>query len=494
MTTAAASLPPAPRPSTEVALEHEAREPASAAAVASVLGATVLVVLSAAMANVALPALAHAFRVSPAAAVRVVGAYQLGLVMALLPAAALAESVGPRRVFTAGIVGFTCASAACVVAPSLEALIVARFLQGVGGAAAMALGVALLRFAVPPARMTSVIAWNALAVAGSTAAAPSLGAVLLASARWPWLFAVNLPLGLAVLLATRALPDVPGTGRPVDRMSMAWSAGAFGALFVGVERLPLEPVFGGLAIALAGLLARLVLRRESPKETPAIPLDLLRSRTTRLAALASMVCFAGQGAALVALPFLLQRSFDQEALSIGLLITPWPLGVALTAPVAGRLADRIASGWLCASGASVLAVGLGALALFPTHLDPRWLTPFVALAGVGFGLFQVPNNRTLLLDAPRARSAAAGALQATARLSGQTAGSVLMTLTFLLAPLDAAPRIGLAAGAVAALAAGAISLLRAESSARSHASPSRETPESRSARGFRSRGSARHVG
>ncbi|WP_437744621.1 MFS transporter [Sorangium sp. So ce1504] len=441
--------------------------PARAEAIACVLAAMVLVVLSAGIANVALPALAHAFQVTPAASVRVVSAYQLGLVMALLPCAALGESLGYRAVFTAGVGLFTGASVLCALAPSLHWLVAARFLQGLGGAAVMALGVALLRFVVPQAQLAAAIGWNALAVALSSAAAPTVGAVLLSSASWPWLFAVNLPLGVAVLLASRGLPEVPGTARALDATSMALNAGAFGALIAGAELLPAAPALGAGLLAAAALSATLLLRRELPKEAPLVPLDLLRSRSFRVSVIASVACFAGQASALVALPFYLRHSFGQEALSTGLLITPWPLSVALLAPVAGRLADRISTAWLCATGAGCLALGLAALALSPAHGSALSLVPFVALCGAGFGLFQVPNNRNMFLAAPRARSAAAGGMQGTARLAGQTAGAVVMTLLFTLMPIDAAPRIGLGIGAALTLSAGIVSALRAGSH-RSH--------------------------
>ncbi|WP_438042097.1 MFS transporter [Sorangium sp. So ce128] len=441
--------------------------PARAEAIACVLAAMVLVVLSAGIANVALPALAHAFQVTPAASVRVVSAYQLGLVMALLPCAALGESLGYRAVFTAGVGLFTGASVLCALAPSLHWLVAARFLQGLGGAAVMALGVALLRFVVPQAQLAAAIGWNALAVALSSAAAPTVGAVLLSSASWPWLFAVNLPLGVAVLLASRGLPEVPGTARALDATSMALNAGAFGALIAGAELLPAAPALGAGLLAAAALSATLLLRRELPKEAPLVPLDLLRGRSFRVSVIASVACFAGQASALVALPFYLRHGFGQEALSTGLLITPWPLSVALLAPVAGRLADRISTAWLCATGAGCLALGLAALALSPAQGSALSLVPFVALCGAGFGLFQVPNNRNMFLAAPRARSAAAGGMQGTARLAGQTAGAVVMTLLFTLMPVDAAPRIGLGIGAALTLSAGIVSALRAGSH-RSH--------------------------
>ena len=181
-------------------------------AIAAVLAAMTLVVLDAGIANVALPNLARALQATPAEAVLIVTAYQTALVMALLPCAALGERFGNRRVFLSGLALFTASSVLCALSPTLPWLLAARFLQGLGAAAVMALGVALLRHCVPQARLGAAIGWNALTVALASAAAPSLGALILSVGDWPWLWAVNLPIGLAAMIAGRALPPAPGSG------------------------------------------------------------------------------------------------------------------------------------------------------------------------------------------------------------------------------------------------------------------------------------------
>ena len=429
-------------------------------AIAAVLAAMVLVVLDAAIANVALPTIARSLEVTPALSVRIVTAYQLALVMALLPCAALGESLGYRRVFAAGVVLFTGASVLCAMSPSLPWLLAARFLQGLGGAAVMALGVALLRFIVPHRQLGAAIGWNALAVALASAAGPTIGTAILSGAGWPWLFAVNLPLGLLVILACRALPRVVGSARPLDLSSAALNAGGFAGLVIGAELLPTRPMLAAGLLVAAALAMAVLVRREAPKAAPLIPLDLLRTGPFRVSVIASVCCFAGQAAGMVALPFYLQHGLGQDALAIGLYITPWPLAVAVAAQVAGRLADRVSTAWLCAGGGACLATGLAGLALWPLNGDPRPLIPFVVLCGLGFGLFQTPNNRNMFLSAPRERSGAAGGLQGVARLTGQTTGAVIMTLLFTLTTVDAAPRIGLGIGAVLALTSGLVSLLR----------------------------------
>lgn len=441
--------------------------PRRQAAIAAVLAAMVLAVLDAAIVNVALPSMAQALNITPARSVWIITAYQAALVMGLLPCAALGESLGFRRVFAVGVALFTTASGLGALAPTLEWLVAARFLQGLGAAAIMALGMALLRLAVPQSQLGAAIGWNALAVALSSAAGPTLGALILSNANWPWLFAANLPLGAMVLLASRALPDLAGTARSLDRISVALNAVALACLVIGAEMLGERPILaaGLLGGAMVGLVT--LVRREMPKAAPLIPLDLLRSGSFCTSVVASVCCFSGMTMGMLALPFHLQHSLGQDTLMTGIYMTPWPLAVAITGPVAGRLADRVSTGWLCAAGGACLAVALAAAALWPLQGSAWQLVPLTLLCGLGFGLFQVPNNRNMFLSVPQERAGAAGGMQATARLAGQTVGGVAMSLLFTLASTGSAPRLGLGIGSALTLAAGLISVRNVRARARS---------------------------
>jgi DHA2 family multidrug resistance protein-like MFS transporter len=265
---------------------------------------------------------------------------------------------------------------------------------------------------------------------------------------------------VVVLLVTRALPHLNGTARRVDLLSVALNAGSFAALVVGAELLPAKPALAAVLLVVSAFGSGVLVRREMPRETPLIPLDLLRVGSFRISVLASVCCFAGQTAAIVALPFYLQHGLGQNTLMIGLYMTSWPLTVAIAAPIAGRLANRVSTAWLCVTGGACLTIGLAAASLWPLQGGPLPLVPFTMLCGLGFGLFNVPNNHNMFLSAPSERSGAAGGMQGTARLAGQTAGAVVMTLLFTLTSADAAPRIGLGIGSALTLVAGLVSALR----------------------------------
>lgn len=437
-------------------------EPRRTAAVAAVLAAMALVVLDAGMANLAVPTIGRALGVEPSEALVVVTAYQAAVVMALLPCGALGERLGCRRVFVAGVVVFAAAAAACAAAPSLAWLAAGRLAQGLGGAAVMALGVALLRETVPQDRLGAAIGWNALTVALASAAAPSLGALVLHHADWRWLFVGHLPVAVLAAAAAFALPRGNGGDARLDPLSMGLNVVAFGLLMVAAQAMggPAWAVLAPVAGSAAAFVA--LVRREAPKAAPLVPFDLLRRPAFRGAVLASVCCFTGQSAGMIALSFHLQGAMGLDPLAAALCLTPWPLAVASASVVAGRAAERLPTAWLCAVGAGGLAAGLAACAAWPASADaPERLMACAALCGLGFGLFQTPNNRSLFLAAPRQRAGAAGGAQATARLTGQTAGALAMTTLLGVLPVDTGARAGLALAAAAALAAAVASLLRA---------------------------------
>jgi DHA2 family multidrug resistance protein-like MFS transporter len=189
-----------------------------------------------------------------------------------------------------------------------------------------------------------------------------------------------------------------------------------------------------------------------------VPVDLVRIPAFAFAVSGSTCLFAAQMCAFVALPFLLRRELGLGEIETGVLMTAWPATLAVFAPVAGWLADRFPASVLCAAGGMLMALCLAALGLWPSGGIVR-MGAVIALSGVGFGLFQTPNNRAMLLAAPRERSGAAGGALATARQFGQAIGAVFVALCLALF-LQQGPRAALLLGAVLALVAATISLRR----------------------------------
>jgi DHA2 family multidrug resistance protein-like MFS transporter len=430
----------------------------------SVIGiwlALTMAVLDGAIANVALPVIAHQLGASPASSVWVINAYQLTITVLLLPLAALGDRIGYKCIYIPGLALFTLGSVGCAAGGTLELLIAARVFQGIGAACIMSMNAALVRATYPASMLGRGIGYNAMVLSISAAIGPTLAAVILSVASWQWLFLINLPIGIAALIVGRkALPDPHGHGRPFDWPSALLSAAMMGLVVFGAETFARESASLGVAMIAGGVLAGAALVwREWGEPNPLMPLDLLRIPIFTLSICASIVSFAAQMLAYVAIPFLLQSVLDRTVFETGLLMTPWPIAVGIAAPFAGRLADKVSAGLLGGIGLAIFAVGLfflSQLGSSPDNFDIAWR---MAVCGLGFGLFQSPNNRTIVSAAPKPRSGAAGGMLATARLLGQTTGAVAVGVAFHLAGVRVTPHLLLAAS-IAALAAAAISLLR----------------------------------
>ena len=342
--------------------------------------------------------------------------------------------VGYRRIYKIGLVLFTFTSLACALSRSLEMLTLARVAQGLGGAALMSVNTALIRLIYPQRFLGRGMGINSFVVAVSSAAGPTIAAAILSMASWQWLFLINVPLGIiSLLLAMRYLPANTGRSKVTrfDLPSAIMNALTFGLLITAL---------GGFAqgqsgaLVAAEVMAMLVVgfffvRRQLKMPVPLLPVDLLRIPLFSLSICTSICSFCAQMLAMVSLPFFLQSMMGRSEVETGLLLTPWPLATMVMAPLAGYLIEKVHAGLLGAMGLIIMACGLFGLALLPSapsDLDIIWR---MALCGAGFGLFQSPNNHTIVSSAPAHRSGGASGMLGTARLLGQSTGAARQAVT-----------------------------------------------------------------
>jgi DHA2 family multidrug resistance protein-like MFS transporter len=329
----------------------------------------------------------------------------------------------------------------------------------------MSLTAGMIRHTFPQAQLGRAIGINAMVVAVSGASAPGIAAAVLSVAPWPFLFLVHVPLGLlGLLVGARVLPDPPRARRSFDTPSAALNVFAFGLLFLGLDVLLAAPGLAVPLMSLGAMAAWFLVRRQLSRPAPLLPLDLLRIRAVGTAVAASVCGFAAWYCAYLALPFLLEAT-GREGAEAALLLTPWPLALAVAAPLAGRLADRVPTALLCTAGMASLATGLALLAgpAAAAGAAVALTGAVVALCGASFGTFMTPNNRTMLSAAPKSRAGSAGGMQATARVLGTTLGTTTLALSFQVAGAGGGARLALFAGIGFALAAAALSLSRRRS-------------------------------
>jgi DHA2 family multidrug resistance protein-like MFS transporter len=446
------------------AIEHSngLPQPQRNRAILTIALGLIMAVMDGAIANVALPTIAKDLSASPAFSIWIVNGYQLAITISLLPLASLGEIIGYRRIYLVGLLLFTIASLFCALAHTLVLLTVARIVQGFGAAGIMSVNMALVRYTYPRDLLGRGIGLNALVVAVSAAVGPTVAAAILSVGTWPYLFAINIPLGIwALVLGWRYLPYTAPAGHGFD-----WQSAGLSAITFGLGIAAIDSVGHGEALSIwlsefgvAILAGFLLVFRQTHTAAPLLPVDLLRIPIFTLSITTSIASFCGQMLAFVAMPFYLESRFGYSAVQIGLIITPWPIAVAFAAPLAGRLVERYPSGLLGGIGLLLFAIGLGTLAWLPADPSIADVVWRMALAGAGFGLFQTPNNRTMIAAAPRERSGGASGMLGTARLLGQTFGAALVSFFLARYPMEGT-RISLLAGVGFALLGAVFSMLR----------------------------------
>jgi DHA2 family multidrug resistance protein-like MFS transporter len=421
-------------------------------AIGAVSFGTALVVIDGAIPSVALPTIARDLHVDNSAAVLVVTIYQLVLVMTLLPFSALGDRLGHRRLYQLGQIVFTIASLLCFFARSLPFLLVVRAAQAIGAAAALSVSSALVRSIYPARQLGRGLGINSVVVSSAAALAPTLGGIILAFGRWPWVFASAVPFAIMSLLLGRCLPEPEPHADDFDVLGAVLCAATFGLVISGFESGVHgdSPVVSAAIVAAGIVIGFFFVRREAGEERPIMPVDLLARPVFALSTLGALTAFIASMTLILSMPFRLEHSYGFAPSIVGAMIAPWPLTTMFVAPTAGTLSDRVPAGLLGGIGMAIAVVALLLLAFLPAHphyFDVAWR---MALCGSGFGLFLSPNARLIIGSAPRDRAASAGGLISTTRLTGQTLGATL--IAFLLS-------IGAGGGSTPPLVAAGLALV-----------------------------------
>jgi MFS transporter, DHA2 family, multidrug resistance protein len=274
-----------------------------------------------------------------------------------------------------------------------------------------------------------------MVVATAFTLGPSIASGILALGPWPWLFAINLPFGvIAFLIGIKTLPSLPRLKHSFDFLGAALAAACLGLFIVGIggaghQAMP-ALVLGMLVAALA--IGWILMRRQADHPAPILPIDLFRRPLFALSAATAICSFSVQGLSFVALPFYFEDVLGRSQVETGFFMTPWPLVVAIMAPIGGRLSDRFSAGILGGLGLILLGLGMALLAMLPANPSVADIVWRMMICGFGFGFFQTPNMKAIMSSAPLHRSGSASGIVATARLVGQTTGAALAALCFSL--------------------------------------------------------------
>jgi EmrB/QacA subfamily drug resistance transporter len=398
----------------------------------------------------------------------VLDGYFVVIAALLVPAGGLADRYGHKRIFLIGIAGFTTASLLCALAPSLELLIAARVLQGVGAALIAPASLAIVLDSFPPERRAAGVGLWGAAAAAAAATGPTLGGALVELSDWRLVFLVNLPLGAAIVIAGRSglterpirdsrLPDLPGAAM----------------LAVGLAAITLGIVEGNdwgwasaatlASFAVGALLIAGVVVRSVRHPRPIVEPDLFAHSSFRIGNLGTLLFSAAFFSIVLGNVLFLTSIWGYTVLQAGLATLPGPAWSTVVAGPAGRLADRFGHRAVIVPGTILFAIGV--LVLRSAGAEPDWLgtwLPGATLTGIGIGLAFPTLGSAAVRDIPDDRFATASAVNAAFRQVGAVLGTALLvaivgdpiTLAESLAAADSAYMFAV----IAALVAGAATL------------------------------------
>src|ERR1700712_4772503 len=373
-----------------------------------------------------------------------VNAYTLTFAVLLLPAAALGDRLGRRRVFLSGLALFTLASAAAALSRSTGMLVTARALQGVGGAAVMPLSLTLLQAAVPVHRRGAALGVWGAASGLAVALGPVVGGAVTQGASWEFIFWLNVPIGLVLLpFARRALPEMMAPTTRLDLPGLLLvSGGLFGIVF-GIVRggghgWTSAQVLGSLAVGTVLVLGFVL--REARADAPMLPLHLFRSRAFGAVNVTALLMSFGMFGSVFLLSQYLQTAMGYSPLAAGLRTLPWTAMPVLVAPIAGPLSDKIGGKPLLALGLALQTIGLGWLALqIGDNVSYGSLIPAFIVSGIGMGLFFIPVATVVFGSVSEAAAGVASGANNSLRELGGTMGVAVLASVFSAAGSYASP-------------------------------------------------------
>jgi EmrB/QacA subfamily drug resistance transporter len=363
-----------------------------------------------------------------------VNAYTLTFAVFLLTGAALGDRFGRRRVFAAGLGLFTVASAAAALAPSMDALIVARAVQGIGGAIVTPLTLTILSEAFPKEKRGLALgAWSGIAGL-AVASGPLVGGAVVDGISWQWIFWLNVPIGIVLApLAFLRLRESYGTGGGLDLRGLALvSAGLLGLVWGLVNGNGdgwTSPQIVA-ALALGAVLTAAFVAWELRAPAPMLPMRFFRDRAFAAANGASLAMYFGMFGSIFLLAQFLQTVQGHSPLGAGLRVLPWTAMPLVVAPIAGALSDRIGGRPLMAGGLALQAIGLGWLAAVSTPSVPytELVVPFI-LSGTGMAMFFAPVANVVLSSVrPEEEGKASGANNTIREVGGVFGVAVLASV------------------------------------------------------------------
>jgi EmrB/QacA subfamily drug resistance transporter len=383
-----------------------------------------------------LPALRHSLHASLGDLEWTVNAYNLAFAVALLTGAALGDRYGRKRIFWIGLLGFTAASAAAALSPSVGALIAARGVQGAAAAAIMPMTLTLISEAFPAEKRGAAIGlWGGI-TGLAVALGPVVGGAIVGGISWHWIFWLNVPIGLALIpLSISRLTESFGPRSQLDIPGLVLAgAGFFGITWalVRANRIGWGSAETLAALAVGGLLVAAFVMWERRTATPMVSPALFRSRGFNAANGVSFFMYASLFGVLFLMMQFLQTALGYSPLQAGLRTLPWTGAPMLVAPIAGALADRFGGKPFMIAGLTLQAAGLAWIAaIAQPGMSYTWLAVALGVAGVGISLCFPTVANAVVGSVPSTEMGIASGTNSALREIGGVFGVAILAAVFV---------------------------------------------------------------
>lgn len=397
-----------------------------------VVMSTFMATLDSSIVNVALPQMARAMDVDTSQIQLVVTSYLIVIVGIILIFGKLGDMLGKAKIYTIGIALFTIGSLLCGSTSAFPVLIGARIVQAVGAAATMANNQGIITQVFPAAERGRALGFVGTAVALGSLVGPGLGGIIVGTSSWEYIFLINVPVGVMVLIfAIKLLPrsNQKAKGK-LDMLGAGLFMLSIVPLFVAVGQLqslgfanPL--ILTGFSLSMVSFIA--FIRVEQKGQNPLIPLDIFKNKLFSLSIFCAFITFVGLFCNNIIQPFYLQDVMTYKPEQAGLIMMIFPLILTVVSPVSGHLSDKIGSEWLTFIGLLLISLGLFLMSTLSEQSTLMTMIIFIVVLSVGMGLFQSPNNSLVMSTVARDQLGIAGSINALARNMGMVSGIALAT-------------------------------------------------------------------
>ncbi len=395
---------------------------------ATVSVGTFMSTLDSSIVNVALPTISGVLQADLSTLQWVVTAYLL-TISSLLPVfGRIADLLGRRRVFSLGFLVFTLGSILCGLAPNIWFLIGMRIVQAIGASMLMANSAALIIANFPPKERGRALGLTGTVVALGSLTGPALGGILVGLLNWRSIFFINLPIGILGYLAARIIlpPDKPQPNKETFDFvgAFLFTVGMISLMFAISNGQSWGwssyPILGGLFLGMLSL--AFFFHTELRVSNPMIDLSLFRIRPFFIGNITGLLSFVAMFANVMLMPFYLQQVLNYSPTQVGLVMTAFPLAMAFAAPLSGHASDRIGPNVLTTSGLVVTAISFLYLSTLTITSSFWQIVPGLLLTGLGAGLFQSPNNSSVMSSVPSNKLGVSGGISALVRNVGMVIG------------------------------------------------------------------------